>query len=49
MKACDASWMLIQSCDADIVLMQETYGSGPRISARLGFDYFPPLVPTCRS
>jgi len=31
---------VIEECDADIVLMQETYGSGPRISGRLGFDYF---------
>lgn len=31
---------VIRQCDADIVLMQETYGSGPRISGRLGFDYF---------
>ena len=31
---------VIRSCKADIVLMQETYGSGPRISGRLGFDYF---------
>jgi endonuclease/exonuclease/phosphatase family metal-dependent hydrolase len=31
---------VIEQCDADIVLMQETYGSGPRISGRLGFDYF---------
>lgn len=31
---------VIQECNADIVLMQETYGSGPRISARLGYDYF---------
>lgn len=31
---------VIKQCDADIVLMQETYGSGPRISGRLGFDYF---------
>jgi len=31
---------VIQEADADIVLMQETYGSGPRISGRLGFDYF---------
>tara|TARA_R110002072_G_scaffold302737_2_gene488242 strand:- start:71636 stop:73855 length:2220 start_codon:yes stop_codon:yes gene_type:complete len=31
---------VIQECNADIVLMQETYGSGPRISGRLGFDYF---------
>lgn len=31
---------VIQECQADIVLMQETYGSGPRISGRLGFDYF---------
>jgi endonuclease/exonuclease/phosphatase family metal-dependent hydrolase len=26
---------VIQECNADIVLMQETYGSGPRISGRL--------------
>jgi endonuclease/exonuclease/phosphatase family metal-dependent hydrolase len=31
---------VINDCDADIVLMQETYGSGPRISGRLGFEYF---------
>ncbi len=31
---------VIQECNADIVLMQETYGSGPRISARLGYEYF---------
>jgi endonuclease/exonuclease/phosphatase family metal-dependent hydrolase len=31
---------VIRQCEADIVLMQETYGSGPRISGRLGFDYF---------
>lgn len=31
---------IIRDCRADIVLMQETYGSGPRISGRLGFDYF---------
>jgi endonuclease/exonuclease/phosphatase family metal-dependent hydrolase len=31
---------VIKACEADIVLMQETYGSGPRISGRLGFDYF---------
>ena len=31
---------VIEQCDPDIVLMQETYGSGPRISGRLGFDYF---------
>lgn len=31
---------VIQECNADLVLMQETYGSGPRISGRLGFDYF---------
>ncbi|MCP3978586.1 MAG: hypothetical protein GY716_04520 [bacterium] len=31
---------VIRQCDADIVLMQETYGSGPRISGRLGFEYF---------
>lgn len=31
---------IIRECGADIVLMQETYGSGPRISGRLGFDYF---------
>ena len=31
---------VIRGCKADIVLMQETYGSGPRISGRLGFDYF---------
>ena len=31
---------VIQQSGADIVLMQETYGSGPRISGRLGFDYF---------
>ena len=30
----------IRSSGADIVLMQETYGSGPRIAGRLGFDYF---------
>ena len=31
---------VIEDSGADIVLMQETYGSGPRISGRLGFDYF---------
>lgn len=31
---------LLRACEADIVLMQETYGSGPRISGRLGFDFF---------
>ena len=31
---------VIDESGADIVLMQETYGSGPRISGRLGFDYF---------
>lgn len=31
---------VIQECNADIVLMQETYGSGPRISGRLGYEYF---------
>jgi len=31
---------VIKSSGADIVLMQETYGSGPRISGRLGFDYY---------
>jgi len=31
---------VIKESGADIVLMQETYGSGPRISGRLGFDYF---------
>ncbi len=31
---------VIEDCRADLVLMQETYGSGPRISGRLGFDYF---------
>jgi endonuclease/exonuclease/phosphatase family metal-dependent hydrolase len=31
---------VIEESGADIVLMQETYGSGPRISGRLGFDYF---------
>ncbi len=31
---------VIEACGADIVLMQETYGSGPRISGRLGFDYY---------
>jgi endonuclease/exonuclease/phosphatase family metal-dependent hydrolase len=31
---------VIRGCKADIVLMQETYGSGPRISGRLHFDYF---------
>lgn len=31
---------VIEKCGADIVLMQETYGSGPRITGRLGFDYF---------
>lgn len=31
---------VIRNSGADIVLMQETYGSGPRISGRLGFDYF---------
>ena len=30
---------VIEAAGADIVLMQETYGSGPRISGRLGFDY----------
>lgn len=30
---------VIQESGADIVLMQETYGSGPCISGRLGFDY----------
>ncbi len=31
---------VIQESGADIVLMQETYGSGPRISGRLGFEYY---------
>ncbi len=31
---------VIQDSGADIVLMQETYGSGPRISGRLGFEFF---------
>lgn len=31
---------VIKSSGADIVLMQETYGSGPRISGRLGFHYY---------
>ncbi|MFT5690411.1 MAG: endonuclease/exonuclease/phosphatase family metal-dependent hydrolase, partial [Planctomycetota bacterium] len=31
---------VIESSGADIVLMQETYGSGPIISGRLGFEYF---------
>ena len=31
---------VIEDSRADIVLMQETYGSGPRISGRLGFDYY---------
>ena len=31
---------VIRECRADIVLMQETYGSGPRIAGRLGYDYF---------
>lgn len=31
---------VIESSGADLVLMQETYGSGPRISGRLGFDYY---------
>ncbi|MFT5058888.1 MAG: endonuclease/exonuclease/phosphatase family metal-dependent hydrolase [Planctomycetota bacterium] len=31
---------VIESSGADIVLMQETYGSGPIISGRLGFDYY---------
>ncbi|MFT7669855.1 MAG: endonuclease/exonuclease/phosphatase family metal-dependent hydrolase [Planctomycetota bacterium] len=31
---------VIEDSGADIVLMQETYGSGPRISGRLGFDYY---------
>ena len=31
---------VIRDSGADLVLMQETYGSGPRISGRLGFDYF---------
>ena len=31
---------VIRKCGADIILMQETYGSGPRIAGRLGFDYF---------
>ena len=31
---------VIKSSGADIVLMQETYGSGPRISGRLGFDFY---------
>ncbi|MFT7619556.1 MAG: endonuclease/exonuclease/phosphatase family metal-dependent hydrolase [Planctomycetota bacterium] len=31
---------VIERSGADIVLMQETYGSGPRISGRLGFDYY---------
>ena len=31
---------VIEESGADIVLMQETYGSGPRISGRLGFDYY---------
>ena len=31
---------LIRNSDADIVLMQETYGAGPRISSDLGFYYY---------
>ncbi len=31
---------VIEGSGADIVLMQETYGSGPRVAGRLGFDYF---------
>ncbi len=31
---------VIEESGVDIVLMQETYGSGPRISGRIGFDYF---------
>lgn len=31
---------VIEESGADVVLMQETYGSGPRISGRLGFDYY---------
>ncbi len=31
---------VIEKSGADIVLMQETYGSGPRISGRLGFEYY---------
>jgi endonuclease/exonuclease/phosphatase family metal-dependent hydrolase len=31
---------IIEHSGADIVLMQETYGSGPIISGRLGFEYF---------
>ena len=31
---------VIEQSGADIVLMQETYGSGPRIAGRLGFEYY---------
>ncbi len=31
---------LIKNADADIVLMQETYGAGSRISSSLGFYYY---------
>jgi len=31
---------LIENADADIVLMQETYGAGSRISSMLGFYYY---------
>lgn len=31
---------IIQESGADIVLMQETYGSGPRIADRLGFEFY---------
>ena len=31
---------VIRNSGADIVLMQETYGSGPRIAGRLGFEFY---------
>ena len=31
---------IIGDCDADIIAMQETYGSGPRIADALGFDFY---------
>ena len=31
---------VIEESGADLVLMQETYGSGARISGRLGFDFY---------
>ncbi|MEM7311442.1 MAG: endonuclease/exonuclease/phosphatase family protein [Planctomycetota bacterium] len=31
---------VIEQSGADVVLMQETYGSGPRIAGRLGFDFY---------